>query len=127
MDNRARFEQLFRAHVSTIRAYARRGGDAATADHVVSDALPVCPRRREGVPELDDLPAERHGVGMSTQASEGPIVRWRKRRRARAALTGDTPEKQAEDRRRRAVGGDVGDAARRASTGLVVNGAPFNG
>jgi len=64
---------------------------------------------------------------MFTYAPEGPIVRWRKRRSARAALTGDTPEKLAEDRRRRAVGGDVGDAAKRASTGLLVNGAPFNG
>jgi hypothetical protein len=56
------------------------------------------------------------------------FAKWRKRRSDRAARTGDTPEKLAEERRRKAAGGgDVADAAKRASTGLVANGGCFNG
>jgi hypothetical protein len=77
--------------------------------------------------DLDNAPGECHADVMFRHASEGPVVRWRKRRQERAAATGDTPEKQAEDRRARETGGDVSEAAQRASTALVANSAPFNG
>ena len=77
-------------------------------------------------------PVDRRGRGwdavpMPTKLdlSKDRLGRWRERRRDRAARTGDTPEKLAE--RPVAVEGDVGDAAARASTGLVANGAAFNG
>jgi RNA polymerase sigma-70 factor, ECF subfamily len=51
MDDRAKFERLFRAHVAAVRAYALRRTDAATAEDVVADTFLVCWRRLDAVPE----------------------------------------------------------------------------
>jgi RNA polymerase sigma-70 factor (ECF subfamily) len=79
MDDRARFEALFRTHVSAVRAYALRRSDAATAEDVVADTFLVCWRR------LDDVPADAlpwlYGV-----ARRGLANRRRSARRAAAAL-----------------------------------------
>lgn len=79
MDDRARFEQLFRAHVGAVRAYARRRCDAATAEDVVADAFLVCWRRLDEVPE-NALPWL-YGV-----ARRGLANRRRAARRADAVL-----------------------------------------
>ena len=53
MDERTRFERLYRAHASSVRAYARRRlTSEALADDVVSDVFLVVWRR------LDDVPPE---------------------------------------------------------------------
>jgi RNA polymerase sigma-70 factor, ECF subfamily len=53
MDDEARFERLYRAHASRVRAYARRRLTSdALADDVVSDVFLVVWRR------LDDVPPE---------------------------------------------------------------------
>ncbi|MGH2857790.1 MAG: RNA polymerase sigma factor [Solirubrobacteraceae bacterium] len=55
MDDRARFEALFRAHAGAVRTYARRRSDAQTADDVVADVFVVVWRRLGDVPD-DPLP-----------------------------------------------------------------------
>jgi RNA polymerase sigma-70 factor (ECF subfamily) len=52
VDDRLKFEQIYRAHVGAVAAYARRRTDAATADDVVAETFLVCWRR------LDRVPAE---------------------------------------------------------------------
>lgn len=55
MDDRARFEALYRAHAGAVRTYARRRSDSQTADDVVADVFVVVWRRLGDVPE-DPLP-----------------------------------------------------------------------
>lgn len=56
MDERARFERLYREHAARIRAYARRRlSSQAIADDVVSDVFLVVWRRLDEVPD-DPLP-----------------------------------------------------------------------
>jgi RNA polymerase sigma-70 factor, ECF subfamily len=52
---RVRFEQVFREHVTAVRAYARRRIDDATADDVVSDVFVIAWRRLDELPD-DALP-----------------------------------------------------------------------
>ena len=79
MDDRARFEALFRTHVSAVRAYALRRSDPATAEDVVADTFLVCWRRFDAVPE-NALPWL-YGV-----ARRGLANHRRSARRAAAAL-----------------------------------------
>jgi RNA polymerase sigma-70 factor (ECF subfamily) len=51
-ERRARFEVLFAAHSAAVLAYARRRGDAATADDVLGEVFLVAWRR------LDQIPAD---------------------------------------------------------------------
>jgi RNA polymerase sigma-70 factor (ECF subfamily) len=51
MDDRKRFERLYRDHADRVHAYARRRSDAATADEVVADVFLVAWRRLNRVPD----------------------------------------------------------------------------
>jgi RNA polymerase sigma-70 factor, ECF subfamily len=83
VSDRAAFEELFRAHVGAVHAYALRRSDAATADEVVADTFLVCWRRLDRVPE-DALPwlyavarrclANRLRAGRREQARSAPAA-----------------------------------------------------
>jgi RNA polymerase sigma-70 factor, ECF subfamily len=79
VDDRARFEAIFRAHVGAVRAYARRRSDPATAEDVVADTFLVCWRRLDDVPG-DPLPWL-YGVARRALAN-----RRRAARRAESAI-----------------------------------------
>ena len=51
MDAKSRFEQMYRAHASTVETYARRRSDVQTADEVTADVFLVAWRRIDQVPE----------------------------------------------------------------------------
>lgn len=53
---RVRLESLFAEHGATVRAYALRRTDAASADDIVSEVFLVAWRRREDLPEHEPLP-----------------------------------------------------------------------
>jgi RNA polymerase sigma-70 factor (ECF subfamily) len=55
LERRHGLEALFAAHAGSVRAYARRRIDAATADDTVSEVFVIAWRRLEEVPE-DALP-----------------------------------------------------------------------
>jgi RNA polymerase sigma-70 factor (ECF subfamily) len=52
IQRRLRLEQLFYAHAGAVRAYARRGIDAASAEDTVSEVFAIARRR------LDDVPGD---------------------------------------------------------------------
>jgi RNA polymerase sigma-70 factor (ECF subfamily) len=51
VDAKSRFEQIYRAHASTVETYARRRSDVQTADEVTADVFLVAWRRIAEVPE----------------------------------------------------------------------------
>jgi RNA polymerase sigma-70 factor (ECF subfamily) len=68
---RSRLEALFRAHGRSVRAYARRRADPATADDVLDDVFVVAWRHLDTIP-TDALPwllaCARHALSNAQRA-----------------------------------------------------------
>jgi RNA polymerase sigma-70 factor (ECF subfamily) len=89
MDDRQRFERLYRDHADRIHAYARRRSDAAMADDVVAEVFLVVWRRLDRVP--DDALPWLLGVARRVLANRRRSVRRAAALRARLAATVTAP------------------------------------
>lgn len=95
MDDRQRFERLYRDHADRIHAYARRRSDAAIADDVVADVFLVVWRRLERVPD-DPLPWLL-GVARRVLANRRRSVRRAAALRVRLGAAGTAPAPRPSD------------------------------
>ena len=83
-ERRARFEELARELIDPLRRYLARRTDPATADDVLSDALLVCWRRLDDVPD-NALPWA-YGVTRNCLANAERGARRRERLVARLSV-----------------------------------------
>ena len=96
-ERRARFEELARELIDPLRRYLARRTDPATADDVLSDALLVCWRRLDDVPD-NALPWA-YGVARNCLANAERGERRRERLVAKLSVVAPPEQVNAPDDR----------------------------
>ena len=110
MDDRARFERLYRDHADRVHAYARRRSDAATADDDVAEDFLVVWRRLDRDPE--EASAWLLGVARRVLANRRRSVRRSAALKDRLGATFTPPGSGSTDHSQLAALGELGERDR---------------